>query len=128
MSFSAQKNNKKVNLKQKRSKTQIKKKNKISPIDQLKKLYHKYYSYPSNSLLDQFENKYLKLFFDNVHLKDITIISKILSEFFFLQSIQISPSDPEKPEPPPKRNYKPIWIAEEEKKKKLKEKKIKKKK
>ena len=126
MSFSAQKNNKKVNLKQKRSKTQIKKKNKISPIDQLKKLYHKYYSYPSNSLLDQFENKYLKLFFDNVHLKDITIISKILSEFFFLQSIQISPSDPEKPEPPPKRNYKPIWIAEEEKKKKLKEKKIKK--
>ena len=126
MSFSAQKNNKKVNLKQKRSKTEIKKKNKISPIDQLKKLYHKYYSYPSNSLLDQFENKYLKLFFDNVHLKDITIISKILSEFFFLQSIQISPSDPEKPEPPPKRNYKPIWIAEEEKKKKLKEKKIKK--
>ena len=94
MSFSAQKNYKKVNLKQKRSKTQIKKKNKISPIDQLKNLYHKYYSYPSNSLLAQFENKYLKLFFDNVHLKDITIISKILSEFFFLQSIQISPSDP----------------------------------
>ena len=33
-------------------------------------------------------------------MKDVAIISKLLSEFFFLQSIQISPYDPEKPEEP----------------------------
>jgi hypothetical protein len=76
--------------------------------------------------LKQFNNKYLKLFFDNSSINDIIILSKVLSEFYFLQSIQISPNDPEKPEEiPPKRKYKPDWISREEKKKKLKEKKIK---
>ena len=124
MSFSVKKNNKKIKPKQKRSKTQPKKNEKLSAIELLKKLYNKHYSYPSNSLLDQIDNKYLKLFFDDVHMKDVAIISKLLSEFFFLQSIQISPYDPEKPEEPPKRIYKPIWLVEEEKNKKLKEKKI----
>ena len=56
----------------------------------------------------------------------MTIISRILSKFFFLQSIQISPSDPEKPEEPPtKRNFKPAFIIKEEKKKKETEKKLK---
>ena len=128
MSFSVKKNNKKIKPKQKRSKTQPKKNEKLSAIELLKKLYNKHYSYPSNSLLDQIDNKYLKLFFDDVHMKDVAIISKLLSEFFFLQSIQISPYDPEKPEEPPKRIYKPIWLVEEEKNKKLKEKKFKKKK
>ena len=76
--------------------------------------------------MKQFNNKYLKLFFDNSSINDIIILSKVLSEFYFLQSIQISPNDPEKPEEiPPKRKYKPDWISREEKKKKLKEKKIK---
>jgi len=110
----------------KRSKTYDKKNSKTSAIEECKKLYSKYYSYPPNSLLKQFNNKYLKLFFDNSSINDIIILSKVLSEFYFLQSIQISPNDPEKPEEiPPKRKYKPDWISREEKKKKLKEKKIK---
>ena len=110
----------------KRSKTYDKKNKKTSAIEECKKLYSKYYSYPPNSLLKQFNNKYLKLFFDNSSINDILILSKVLSEFYFLQSIQISPNDPEKPEEiPPKRKYKPDWISREEKKKKLKEKKIK---
>ncbi len=110
----------------KRSKTYDKKNKKISAIEECKKLYSKYYSYPPNSLLKQFNNKYLKLFFDNSSINDIIILSKVLSEFYFLQSIQISPNDPEKPEEIlPKRKYKPDWISREEKKKKLKEKKIK---
>ena len=109
-----------------RSKTYDKKNKKTSAIEECKKLYSKYYSYPPNSLLKQFNNKYLKLFFDNSSINDIIILSKVLSEFYFLQSIQISPNDPEKPEEiPPKRKYKPDWISREEKKKKLKEKKIK---
>ena len=110
----------------KRSKTYDKKNKKTSAIEECKKLYSKYYSYPPNSLLKQFNKKYLKLFFDNSSINDIIILSKVLSEFYFLQSIQISPNDPEKPEEiPPKRKYKPDWISREEKKKKLKEKKIK---
>ena len=110
----------------KRSKTYDKKNVKTSAIEECKKLYSKYYSYPSNSLLKQFKDKYLKLFFDNSSINDIIILSKVLSEFYFLQSIQISPHDPEKPEEiPSKRKYKPDWISREEKKKKLKEKKIK---
>ena len=110
----------------KRSKTYDKKNKKTSAIEECKKLYSKYYLYPPNSLLKQFNNKYLKLFFDNSSINDIIILSKVLSEFYFLQSIQISPNDPEKPEEiPPKRKYKPDWISREEKKKKLKDKKIK---
>ena len=110
----------------KRSKTYDKKNAKASAIEECKKLYSKYYSYPPNSLLKQLKDKYLKLFFDNSSINDIIILSQILSEFYFLQSIQISPSDPEKPEEiPSKRKYKPDWVSREEKKKKLKEKKIK---
>ena len=110
----------------KRSKTYDKKNGKASAIEECKKLYSKYYSYPPNSLLKQLKDKYLKLFFDNSNINDIIILSQVLSEFYFLQSIQISPSDPEKPEEIlSKRKYKPDWVSREEKKKKLKEKKIK---
>ena len=126
MSSIIQKKYKSANSLTKRSKTYDKKNKKTSAIEECKKLYSKYYSYPPNSLLKQFNNKYLKLFFDNSSINDIIILSKVLSEFYFLQSIQISPNDPEKPEEiPPKRKYKPDWISREEKKKKLKEKKIK---
>ena len=109
-----------------RSKSQTRKDQKTIAIEECKRLYQKYCSYPSISLLNQFNNKYLKLFFDHLTLQDITIISQILSNFYFLQSIQISPNDPDKPyETPPKQNYKPSWIMQEEKKKKLKSRKIK---
>ena len=111
--------------KSKRSKSQNRKNEKSSAIDELKRLYHKYNLYPTTSLLNQLNNKYLKIFFDHFSIRDITIISQILSEFFFLKSIQISTHDPEKPEEiPSKRKYLPAFIAQKENKKKLKERKM----
>ena len=126
MSLSVQKNYKNGKIKSKRSKSQNKKNEKLSAIGELKRLYHKYNLYPTTSLLNQFNNKYIKIFFDHFSIRDITIISQILSEFFFLQSIQISPHDPEKPEElPPKRKYLPAFLEQKEKMKKLKERKMK---
>ena len=111
--------------KSKRPKSQNRKNEKSSAIDELKRLYHKYNLYPTTSLLNQLNNKYLKIFFDHFSIRDITIISQILSEFFFLKSIQISTHDPEKPEEiPSKRKYLPAFIAQKENKKKLKERKM----
>ena len=126
MSFLVRKNNKKNKIKSYRSKSQSLKDKKISAIEECQKLYQKYSLYPSSSLLNQISEKNLKLFFENFSIKEMTIISRILSKFFFLQSIQISPSDPEKPEElPTKRNFKPAFIIKEEKKKKETEKKLK---
>ena len=126
MSFLVRKNNKKNKIKSYRSKSQSLKDKKISAIEECQKLYQKYSLYPSSSLLNQISEKNLKLFFEHFSIKEMTIISRILSKFFFLQSIQISPSDPEKPEEPPtKRNFKPAFIIKEEKKKKETEKKLK---
>ena len=125
MSSLVPKKYKSIKTKSKRSKSHNKKNELSEAIEECKKLYHKYYSYPTPSLLNQLNKKYLKLFFDHLSIKDITILSQILSKFYFLQSIQISPNDPEKPdELPSKRNFRPEWIIKEEKKKKLKEKKI----
>ena len=126
MSLLIQKNYKNNKKKSSRSKTQPKKSEKISIIDECNKLYHKYSVFPPTNLLDQLKDKNLKLFFDHLSIKDITIISQILSKFFSLKSIQMSPVDPEKPEETPsKRNYKPTFILQIEKKKKAKEKKMK---
>ena len=125
MSSLVPKKYKSIKTKSKRSKSHNKKNELSEAIEECKKLYHKYYSYPTPSLLNQLNKKYLKLFFEHLSIKDITILSQILSKFYFLQSIQISPNDPEKPdELPSKRNFRPEWIIKEEKKKKLKEKKI----
>ena len=126
MSLSAPKKYKNVNNKTRRAKSQTRKDIKTVAIEECKRLYQKYCSYPTTSLLNQLNNKNLKLLLDFLTIQDITIISQVLSEFYFLETLQISPDDPDKPDdPPPKRNYKPSWVMQEEKKKKMKEKKIK---
>ena len=125
MSLLVQKNYKNGKNKTQRSKSQNRKNEKLSAIEELKRLYLKYNLYPSKSLLEQLDSKYIKIFFNQFSIRDITIISQILSEFYFLQSIQISPHDPEKPEEiPSKRKYLPSFVLQKENKRKLKERKM----
>ena len=125
MSLLVQKNYKNGKNKTQRSKSQNRKNDKLYAIEELKRLYHKYNLYPSKSLLEQLDSKYIKIFFNQFSIRDITIISQILSEFYFLQSIQISPHDPEKPEEiPSKRKYLPSFVLQKENKRKLKERKM----
>ena len=127
MSLFIPKNYKNGKSKPRRAKSQPNRNQKSLAIEECKKLYQKYCSYPPNSLLNQINKKNIKIFFESFTIKDITIISQLLSKYFFLESIIISPSDPDKPEEQtPKRQYKPFWIAQEEKIKRLKEKKLKK--
>ncbi len=126
MSLLAQKNYKNVKNKSQRSKSQNRKNEKLSAIEELKRLYHKYNLYPTTSLLNQLNSKYIKIFFNEFSVRDITVLSQILSEFYFLQSIQISPHDPEKPEEiTSKRKYLPAFVLQKENKRKLKERKMK---
>jgi hypothetical protein len=126
MSLLAQKNYKNGKNKSQRSKSQNRKNEKLSAIEELKRLYHKYNLYPTTSLLNQLNSKYIKIFFNEFSVRDITVLSQILSEFYFLQSIQISPHDPEKPEEiTSKRKYLPAFVLQKENKRKLKERKMK---
>lgn len=126
MSLLAQKNYKNGKNKSQRSKSQNRKNEKLSAIEELKRLYHKYNLYPTTSLLNQLNSKYIKIFFNEFSIRDITVLSQILSEFYFLQSIQISPHDPEKPEEiTSKRKYLPAFVLQKENKRKLKERKMK---
>lgn len=126
MSLLAQKNYKNAKNKSQRSKSQNRKNEKLSAIEELKRLYHKYNLYPTTSLLNQLNSKYIKIFFNEFSIRDITVLSQILSEFYFLQSIQISPHDPEKPEEiTSKRKYLPAFVLQKENKRKLKERKMK---
>ena len=126
MSLLAQKNYKNGKNKSQRSKSQNRKNENLSAIEELKRLYHKYNLYPTTSLLNQLNSKYIKIFFNEFSVRDITVLSQILSEFYFLQSIQISPHDPEKPEEiTSKRKYLPAFVLQKENKRKLKERKMK---
>ena len=125
MSLSAPKNIK-TNSNTTRIRRINKKNEKLLAIDECKRLYQKYYAYPSSSLLKQLNNNYLKLFLDRLAFNDISIISQLLTKYFFFQQIEIYPSDPDKIEPSPKRKiYRPPVLTPEEKSKIEKEKKLK---
>ena len=101
-----------------------KKNEKFLCIEECKKLYQKYYSYPSSSLLKQLNENNLKIYLEQLNSKDISVISILLSKYFFIQQIEFSLNDPNKTEPKPKRKiYKPIILSKEEKTKIEKEKK-----
>ena len=102
-----------------------KKNEKFLCIEECKKLYQKYYSYPSSSLLKQLNENNLKIYLEQLNSKDITVLTILLSKYFYFQQIEVSLNDPNKTEPKPKRKiYKPIILSKEEKAKIEKEKKI----
>ena len=105
--------------------TYRKKNEKLLCIEECKRLYQKYYSYPSSNLLKQLNENYLKIYIENLKFKDISVISELLSKYFYFQQIELSLNDPNKVEQKPKRKiYRPIILSKEEKEKIEKEKKI----
>ena len=101
----------------------FKKNEKLYAIDECKRLYQKYYAYPSTSLLNMLNENYLKLFLEKLNLKDIAVITTLLSKFYYFQQIEISPNDPNKSEQTTTRKkYRNFIVSEEEKTKKKREK------
>ena len=95
-------------------------------IEDCKRLYQKYYSYPSSSLLNQLNENNLKLYLERLTFKDISVISKLLSKYYYFQQIEVSMFDPNKLETTTTRKtYRPIILSKEEISKIENEKKIK---
>ena len=68
-------------------------------IEECKRLYQKYYAYPSSSLLKQLNENCLNIFLEKLDYNDINVIKELLLKFFHFQQIQISPVDPIKAKP-----------------------------
>ena len=80
--------------------TQRRRKNqKLLAIEECKRLYQKYYAYPSSSLLKQLNENCLNLFLEDLNYSDVNVIRELLQKFYHFQQILISPTDPNKPEP-----------------------------
>ena len=126
MSFSSPK----YNIKNPNTTTRMRRKNKkdekLLAINACKKLYQKYYEYPSSSLLKQLEESHLKIYIDKLTFNDISIICELLTKYLYFQQIEIFSSDPNKDDHVPKRKiYRPISLSKEQKNKMLKEKMLK---
>ena len=80
--------------------TQRRRKNqKLLAIEECKRLYQKYYAYPSSSLLKQLNENCLNLFLEDLNYSDVNVIRELLQKFYHFQQILISSTDPNKPEP-----------------------------
>ena len=97
--------------------TQRRRKNqKLLAIEECKRLYQKYYAYPSSSLLKQLNENCLNLFLEDLNYSDINVIRDLLQKFYHFQQILISPTDPNKPEPICiRRKLRPTRLTEGEK-------------
>ena len=102
MSLSAPKNCINRASKQKNQKTK-KKDIKLQSYDYCKKLYQKYYANPNLYILNQLKENYLTLYLNHLSIKDISIMNEILYKYFYFQQIELSPTDPQKPESTNKR-------------------------
>ena len=115
MSLSAPKNNiNNLNLTQ-RTHRFSRKNPKLLAIEDCKKLYQKYYAYPSTNLLNQLNENHLTLFLDKLNYKDIAVIKELLMKYFYFQKIEIFPTDPNKPDPTTTRRCRPPPLTESEK-------------
>ena len=99
-----------------RSQGRFKKNQKQLAIEECKRLYQKYYAYPSSSLLNQLNENSLYIFLEKLNYSDINVIKGLLLKFFHFQKIQISPADPIKQEPISQRKqYRPTPLTKGEK-------------
>ena len=65
-------------------------------IEECKKLYTKNCVKQNQYVLNQLKKEKLNIYLNNLKSKDLTIISKILSKYFYFKHIELSPFDPEK--------------------------------
>ena len=69
------------------------KKDNILAIEESKKLYLKFFENPSTTVINQIQGEDLKLNLNVLNLKDISVLSIILSKFFYFKSIELVSSD-----------------------------------
>ena len=83
-----------------------KKDEKTLAIEECRKLYQKYYANPSLSITNQLKEDFLSLDLSHYTIKDISVLSDILSKYFYFQQIEVAPYDPNKGENADKQNKK----------------------
>ena len=67
-----------------------------SAIEECKKLYSKNCAKLNPYVINQLKKDKLNIYLNNLKTKDLTIISKLLSKYFYFKHIELSPFDPEK--------------------------------
>ena len=65
-------------------------------IEECKKLYSKNCAKLNPYVINQLKKDKLNIYLNNLKTKDLTIISKLLTKYFYFKHIEISPFDPEK--------------------------------
>ena len=70
-----------------------------SAIEEYKKICVKSYSSLNNIILFQLRTDQLNIFLNSLTLKDINVLSKIISKYFYFKHIQLGPYDPSKEDP-----------------------------
>ena len=65
-------------------------------IDECQKLYSKNCAKPNQYVLNQLKKEKLNIYLNNLKTKDLIIIGKLLSKFFYFKHIELSQFDPEK--------------------------------
>ena len=73
-----------------------KKKENILAIEESKKLYLKLFANPSTIVTNQLKGEELKIYLNSFNPKDISVLSIILSKYYYFKSIEIASSDPSK--------------------------------
>ena len=73
-----------------------KKKDNILAIEESKKLYLKFFANPSTAVTNQLKGEELKIYLNSLNPKDISVLSIILSKYYYFKSIEIASSDPTK--------------------------------
>ena len=65
-------------------------------VEDCKKLYSKNCAKLNPYVINQLKKEKLNIYLNNLKTKDLTIISKLLSKYFYFKHIELSPFDPEK--------------------------------
>ena len=65
-------------------------------IDECQKLYARNCLKSNQYVLNQLKKEKLNIYLNNLKTKDLTIIGKLLTKFFYFKHIELSPFDPEK--------------------------------
>ena len=64
-----------------------------------KKLYQKYFIKTNMNILNQINRDYLSFNLNDYDITDISIISELLSKYYYFQQIEVAPFDPNKGDP-----------------------------
>lgn len=68
-------------------------------VEEVKKLYQKYYASPNPLLMSQIKTSKINIYLNNFNFNDISVINKILSKYFYFEYLTLSPYDPNKKNP-----------------------------